>query len=102
MQGPVFDQKGLNLIAEKLILKEQALLIDSMDTNPYNNSFGDYSIDVLEEALKIHNFHLLRSSDPTDLKTAEAIIIDEFGSSWLINSNQVLKIDLQPFCDQCF
>lgn len=64
MQGPVFDQKGLNLIAEKLNLKEQALLIDSMDNNPYNNSFGDYSIDVIEEALKNNNFHLLiRSSD---------------------------------------
>ena len=75
MQGPVFDQKGLNSIAEKLNLKEQALLIDDMDTNPYNNSFGDYSIDVIEEALKIHNFHLLRSSNPTDLETAEAIII---------------------------
>ena len=75
MQGPVFDQKGLNLIAEKLNLKEQALLIDSMDTNHYNNSFGDYSINVIEEALKIHNYNLLRSSNPTDLKTAEAIII---------------------------
>ena len=61
MQGTVFDQKGLNSISEKLNLKEQALLIDNMDTNPYNNSFGDYSIDVLEEALKIHNFHSLRS-----------------------------------------
>ena len=41
MQGPVFDQKGLNSIAETLLLKEQALLIDSMDTNPYNKSFGE-------------------------------------------------------------
>ena len=76
LQRPVFDENRLNLIGNSLFATESKLRCNEpFITNHYYNKFGDYSIDVLREALQLKDIILRRINDLSALADAQAFII---------------------------
>jgi len=76
LQGPVFDETRLNLIGNSLFTREKRRRYnEQFIANHYYNKFGDYSIDVLREALQLEDISLRRINDLSALADAQAFII---------------------------
>ena len=92
VQRPLFDKKELTSIGQVLYSAEKSLYNQQMSENPYYTKFGDFSIEVIEEALKKHNIHLLRAvTDVSVVQNATAYVIQNndhwftlrrFGDHW--------------------
>ena len=63
LQRPAFSQKSLDIFAVHMFEREQAILKTKLKNSPYHSEFGDYSIEVIEQALDLHGIKLLRVSD---------------------------------------
>lgn len=106
VQKPLFDQKELTSIAQVLYSAEKSLYFQQMSKNPYCTKFGDFSIEVIEEALKKHDIHLLRTvTDVRVIQNATAYVIQNndhwfalrrFGDHWFDLNSLLPKPKLLP------
>ena len=75
LQRPAFNQRSLDIFAGHLFEHEQAILKTKMKNSPYHSEFADYSIEVIEQALDLHDIKLLRVFDDEAIINAKAFII---------------------------
>ena len=74
LQEPAFNQPELNLIADSLYTAE--LQLHNINESIFCDTNGNFSIEVIEEALRPYNIILLRLRNPLpSLPTANAYII---------------------------
>ena len=89
----MFTQDELISIARNLHKKENNLLLQPMKKSPYSNDLGNFSFQVIEEALGIFEIKLLRlEKNAGAIQNAKAFIIHlnshwialrKFGNDWI-------------------
>ena len=110
VQQPAFDQKELTSIANSLLSAEKSLHKNRQipERNPYFSILGDFSIVVIEEALKKHHIQLLRcATDVTVIQNTKAYVIQNndhwftlrrFGDHWFeLNSMRSQPVLIPEF-----
>jgi ataxin-3 len=82
-QGPIFTDNQLMKLGRTLHGKEESLLLQPLMENPYFDDLGNYSQQVIAEALRKYDIRLLRlAKNQSAIQNARAFVIN-FNNHWI-------------------